>query len=681
MATRRDPAADPLDAILKAMWGRRFTQDTPVLPEVWLAYQTEPGEPQDLLLTPHSDARAGQVAQELRVAIDSYRAKGQGRRSREARVAHMPGIVAARLYFDELIRVVLPRTPWWRQRTATAREAFRRSGDKALLDSGKNAATDTQLFPLTPHAVASLAERIGKLAEASSTAGTITRHDDIPTDFLYAIAHSAKIMGSGDAKPGKKNGGGTQDVPRRIEAIAALFNDWPADDYEGKVGNIDQTSLDHVNPELHRQSFWRVSLNRTTEGSITKSTLAVKADAARRLFSVSCKNITWAVVDSGIDAAHPAFQDWDAPARADGTRPSRVTRTYDFTKVRDFLDPARIARLLDKPDPTEEEKKFTERLILGLKFLGVPDPEGEAPRQMKQLKERLEKGLEIDWALLEPFLLVVSPDTPVEGHGTHVAGILGANWQKQEGQDPNGVVTYKAHMQGVCPDIRLIDMRVLGAECRASEFEVIAALQFIRHLNSRADTRIVHGANLSLSTPHEVKSYACGSTPVCEECDRTWNSGVVLVAAAGNHGHQKYRLDDGTALGGYHSISITDPGNAEGVITVGATHRNLAHQYGVSFFSSRGPTGDGRRKPDLVAPGEKIDGPLPLNASGTGDGTSLAAPHVSGAAAMLMARYSELIGRPAKIKKILCDTATDLGREPYFQGAGMLDVLRAFQSI
>ena len=52
--------------------------------------------------------------------------------------------------------------------------------------------------------------------------------------------------------------------------------------------------------------------------------------------------------------------------------------------------------------------------------------------------------------------------------------------------------------------------------------------------------------------------------------------------------------------------SITDPGNADGVITVGATHRFWPHTYGVSFFSSRGPTGDGRLKPDLVAPGEKI---------------------------------------------------------------------------
>jgi hypothetical protein len=59
----------------------------------------------------------------------------------------------------------------------------------------------------------------------------------------------------------------------------------------------------------------------------------------------------------------------------------------------------------------------------------------------------------------------------------------------------------------------------------------------------------------------------------------------------------------------------------------------------------------------------------------------MAAPHVSGAAALLMARHSELVGEPDRIKDILCKTATDLGREHYFQGHGMLDVLRALQSV
>ena len=59
----------------------------------------------------------------------------------------------------------------------------------------------------------------------------------------------------------------------------------------------------------------------------------------------------------------------------------------------------------------------------------------------------------------------------------------------------------------------------------------------------------------------------------------------------------------------------------------------------------------------------------------------MAAPHVSGAAVLLIARHRELVGQPTRVKEILCKSATDLGREPRFQGAGMLDVLRALQSV
>jgi subtilisin family serine protease len=85
-------------------------------------------------------------------------------------------------------------------------------------------------------------------------------------------------------------------------------------------------------------------------------------------------------------------------------------------------------------------------------------------------------------------------------------------------------------------------------------------------------------------------------------------------------------------------------------------------------------------KPDLVAPGERIESTLPNDEKGPLDGTSQAAPHVSAAAAMLMARYAELNRDPRRIKQILCDSATDLGRERSFQGHGLLDILRALQS-
>jgi subtilisin family serine protease len=262
-----------------------------------------------------------------------------------------------------------------------------------------------------------------------------------------------------------------------------------------------------------------------------------------------------------------------------------------------------------------------------------------------------------------------NPTPPSNVHGTIVAGIIGAN-----------EVAGSGYGAGMCPDIRLYDFRVLAKKVEDTEFAIIAALQYIRYLNDRHSYTAIHGVNLSLSIPHDVRNFACGRTPLCDECEMVVGNGTVVVAAAGNRGYQYFETQDG-AFENYAAFSITDPGNADGVITVGSTHRYWPHTYGVSFFSSRGPTGDGRLKPDLVAPGERIRAPMPGNEWGAESGTSMATPHVSGAAAMLMARYAELVGQPRRIKSILCNSATDLGRERNFQGHGMLDVLRAMQSI
>lgn len=214
---------------------------------------------------------------------------------------------------------------------------------------------------------------------------------------------------------------------------------------------------------------------------------------------------------------------------------------------------------------------------------------------------------------------------------------------------------------------------------RSSEFALLAALEFVQFVNARAGANgpVVHGVNVSLSIPHDVRNYGCGSTPVCVACDRLVASGVVVVAAAGNRGWNEQEI----GFGNFVFCSITDPGNAQDVITVGSTHRQRPHSFGISYFSSRGPTGDGRLKPDLVAPGEQIRGPIRGGADDELDGTSMAAPFVSGAAAMLLARHRELLGNPARVKEILCSSATDLGRERYFQGHGLVDVLRALQAV
>jgi subtilisin family serine protease len=377
---------------------------------------------------------------------------------------------------------------------------------------------------------------------------------------------------------------------------------------------------------------------------------AVKGDAARELFKVKCDEIRWAVLDSGIDTKHPAFQD------ADGK--SRVEKAYDFSHIREVVS-------LDNLNLNDKQAKERARALLADRK-PTEKQINEAVKDLRSLASDADNDRSIDWSVVAKFVELTKPTDPFGSHGTHVAGIIGANGEPSK------------KFNGMCPDIKLYDFRVLAKTLEDTEFAIIAALQFIRYLNERHSYTTVHGANLSLSIPHDVRNFACGRTPICNECERLVESGVVLVAAAGNLGYHTFETKDG-AYEGYTAFSITDPGNADGVITVGATHRFWPHTYGVSFFSSRGPTGDGRMKPDLVAPGERIQSCVPGEGWGELDGTSMAAPHVSGAAAMLMGRYSELIGQPRRIKKLLCESATDLSRERTFQGHGMLDVLRAFQ--
>jgi subtilisin family serine protease len=168
--------------------------------------------------------------------------------------------------------------------------------------------------------------------------------------------------------------------------------------------------------------------------------------------------------------------------------------------------------------------------------------------------------------------------------------------------------------------------------------------------------------------------------------------------AAGNSGYGSTQTKFTGIMSAGLGMTINDPGNADQAITVGATHRDMPHVYGVSYFSSKGPTGDGRVKPDIVAPGEKIiscaagkakqkalDQAKKTADAGTDyvedSGTSMAAPHVSGVIAAFLSIRREFIGRPDKVKEIFLSTATDLNREKYFQGHGLVDLMRAIQSV
>jgi serine protease AprX len=639
---------------------RRQLQDFPVLGDVWARFADRPGEIHDLLILPTRERPTGEV-------VSLISGDHGGEADKGCSVAYLQDLVVASFGLDHLYRVLIPATGWWDQIQDSC-ETLPSPDDLAkwirleLADTLRGRETAAAA---TADAAAAAQGADGERAEQARVAEAERKEFEALKTNCHQVAKLGLVLGvflaaaereAGEAGPDGKS----KPLPSLAEAVETLTAE-----------RIVALGVDAIQAVMARhQAFqaadgqewngviFQVTLNREAEAALAESVPAIKADAARMLFSISCRDIGWAVLDSGIDYTHAAFREHDPKAK----RPHRVKAAYDFRRIRAILG----VRAEDVDALAAEIFEQNELELDKIKELLVDVAKDRIAREPLDWR-KIRQLIELDVAGESP-----KAERPTHPHGTHVAGIIGANWL-EEGE-------VQAKLAGVCPDIALFDFRVLGSSLGDSEFAVTAALQFIRFLNEQSGARI-HGVNMSLAIRHNVRNYACGRTPVCVEAEALVANGVVVVAAAGNRGYQLYQLADSTTFESYAASSITDPGNAEGVITVGATHRQWPHTYGVSFFSSRGPTGDGRLKPDLLAPGEKIVSCVPGGRQDQMDGTSMAAPHVSGAAALLMSRHKELKGQPGTIKRILCETATDLNRERSFQGHGMVDVLRAIQSI
>lgn len=257
------------------------------------------------------------------------------------------------------------------------------------------------------------------------------------------------------------------------------------------------------------------------------------------------------------------------------------------------------------------------------------------------------------------------------GHGTHVAGIIAG------GLNDLGII-------GIAPQVQLFTYKVLDDDGRGSDAKIIKALDHIYELNRNSASLVVHGVNLSLGGPFDPEAFGCGDTPICKQLRKLWRQGVVVVLAAGNEGYLELQQGDQT-VGINTDLSIGDPANLDESIAVGSIHKSKPHLYGVSYFSSRGPTADGRGKPDLVAPGERIlscrAGANPRKKTRENlyvamSGTSMAAPHVSGVVACFLSARKEFIGYPDRVKDILLNACTDLKRDRMHQGAGMPNLVK-----
>jgi subtilisin family serine protease len=383
---------------------------------------------------------------------------------------------------------------------------------------------------------------------------------------------------------------------------------------------------------------------------IDRSAPTVKADAAWRSYNAQGHGVAWAVIDSGIDGCHPHFSALELSAEAFGEEQRGQTAGLH----RDFTALVRLP--------------------------GDPPAEPEAPLADEQ------------------------------GHGTHVAGIIagrtpeGRTAHVAASDEPlNGGYVQRRRVGTLCgmaPDCELVSIKVLRRTRQGtfvtSSAAVIRALDYLRtEVNVDPNVLRVHGVNISLGCDWDPEHYAAGQSPLSQAVNQLVDAGVVVVISSGNGGGGVNTKSDSVAMLG----TITEPAHAEKCIAVGSTHREAPHMFGVSWTSGKGPTLDGRLKPDVVAPGEWItsaatglvraraaldtlpaDDPERLLTYAEQSGTSMAAPHVSGVVAAFLSARPEFIGRPHEVKRLLMATATDIGRERYAQGSGVVDLMRMLAS-
>jgi hypothetical protein len=264
------------------------------------------------------------------------------------------------------------------------------------------------------------------------------------------------------------------------------------------------------------------------------------------------------------------------------------------------------------------------------------------------------------------------------GHGTHVAGIIAGSYSAPR-EDGTTV-----RLSGIAPEAQLYVYKVLDDDGTGNDAWIVRALDHVADLNEEAGMLRIHGVNLSLGGAFDQSVFGCGHSPLCNELRRLSRQGVLVVLAAGNEGFATLQSSAGP-IDANMDLSIGDPANLEEAIAVGAVHKENPHTYGVSYFSSRGPTADGRQKPDVVAPGEKILSCRHLwpRTARTIEqlyvemsGTSMAAPHVSGLLAAFLSVRRQFVGYPEWVKQLLLDNCTDLKRDRPMQGAGLPNLTR-----
>ena len=330
------------------------------------------------------------------------------------------------------------------------------------------------------------------------------------------------------------------------------------------------------------------------ERTIYRSMPTIKADAALRSYEAAGEGIVWAVLDSGIDGTHPHFNTRATQRRSRCTGSARSApmfrRRWPAKASRGFADRRRTRF----QTPTKKTSARTNGARGSSCTATAALNDRVRPRHPRRRHHRRGCACRIQRQAARA-RSSASTGSPAEG-----------NRARPSSHYASGLESDAKRFRGVAPRCKLVSLRVLDAKGAGRSSDIIRALDYVREkLNDNPKLLRVHGVNLSVGYEFDAEMFACGQSPICAEVNRLVQSGVVVVAAAGNTGYGTVgalvRADEGRPVE-HHQRSR----QCRLAITVGATHRDAPHTFGVSYFSSKGPTGDGRLKPDLVAPGERI---------------------------------------------------------------------------
>lgn len=236
-----------------------------------------------------------------------------------------------------------------------------------------------------------------------------------------------------------------------------------------------------------------------------------------------------------------------------------------------------------------------------------------------------------------------------DGHGTHVAGIIGA-----VGNNGIGVV-------GVNWRVGMLSLKILDNDGVGDVKNIVDALEHVAHLND--NVRRVHVLNMSFSFDNEMPPEQVESSPVYQAFKHIDDQNMtVMVAAAGN---TKKELGGGTNDKPYRYPACLPLRN---MITVGATDKEMR------LLGSVGDTAHGSNwSPSFVhilAPGDNIWSTEPSNRYNNRTGTSMAAPHVSGAVALVASQNPTLDA--AALKKIILDSSNRSINPPGIDDNGVI---------